>query len=1272
MRRALPAVFLLAALLPLSQLKAQHFTPGNLAVLLVTDGTSKGTTGSIVELATTATSAQSPVTNPGVNGLFFSGNATSTGYLANSNDGTLLCVTGATATASNVNTVTTRGVVTLDVNQVNNLAASYTGLSGNQTRCATTIDNTNYFIADQGGLYTNNATTPSNTSNFREIKSFGGAIYASASSVINTVSGSTLTPLPNVGTITNLTGFYLIQSGSNGTTYDILYAITASKETAGTIAKYSFDPVSGSWTANGAYITTFGGYSIAAKTVGAGTGSTAELYVSTGEGDLVSNSVLKCIDQSGWNQTINIPATAPTILYTATGNNSVKGIAFAPIGTVTTTPPTVSLSVSTNTASEAAQTQVTITATTSAAVTTAQTVTLQVTGEDNITSDYTLSGNTITIPAGQTTGTATFTVVDDHITEGLEQDVIAISAVSSGLTIGAPSSQPVNIQDNDPSPTLMRITEYMYSGNNGEFVEFTNVGSTPIDMTGWSYDDNGHTPGKVSLSVYGIVQPGESVILTETDAATFRTDWSLCSGQPVIGGNTDNLGRSDQINLYDNNNILVDRLTYGDQTFPGTIRTQDVSGYVTAAALGLDNIAGWTLSSIGDAEGSVKSTGGDIGSPGRSTQATVPYNPCATVTNAPTIAIDSVNTALSLLGPGKPSPASPFAISGTINDPNDPAAIQGLYFTIQSTDPSVPTGNITVTATSSNTAVVPQSGISFTGGVASYLLKIIPAGVGYSNITLTATNPNGSITTTYTILYAASQSASTSLVWHTGSSDASDAIGLSDTYMAIGDDQINKIFIYSRTNPGQPDTTFDYTANNALNLPDGTPGNYKQIDVEAATPSPTVSGLDYFFGSMSNSSTSFETEANRDRMFAVKITGSVEGKNIAFSSAGYSYIRSQLIAWGDANGYDFTDASASGQNPKTIDGFNIEGAVFAPDNTTLYFGFRAPLVPTANRTMAVIAPVLNFESWFQSGGTATANFGSPIQLDLGGRGIRDMIRLSNGTYVIAAGSYDGTLNPAIYTWTGNATDPAVAQPGFDLTGLNTEGLIGINNADGTLSLNQLQVITDNGSDVLYGDGTEAKDLTELNWQKFSTSVVTSPVGTPLPAVFISFTAQRESTNADLNWTTGIPGSLTSFSVQRSTDGATFTTNATVTAAIDTQTSYSYIDQNAPATKVYYRIQANERSGQTVLSTIRALDAGNSAASIQVYPNPVVNGTFTVIIPNTGLKTVSIYNSTGVLIEQTAFGDTAKDFSTAGWAKGFYLLRIILADGSTTTTKLIIP
>ena len=167
-----------------------------------------------------------------------------------------------------------------------------------------------------------------------------------------------------------------------------------------------------------------------------------------------------------------------------------------------------------------------------------------------------------------------------------------------------------------PAVANMVITEYMYSGTGGEFVEFTNIGDTPIDMTGWSYDDDSRIPGALDLSGFGIVAPWQSVIITEDDAATFIADWSL-SGVVVLGGYTNNLGRNDEINLFDATDTLVDRLTYGDEDFEGTIRTRYISGNpATPAALGENDIYQWVLSEVGDEFGSYPSANDDIGNPG--------------------------------------------------------------------------------------------------------------------------------------------------------------------------------------------------------------------------------------------------------------------------------------------------------------------------------------------------------------------------------------------------------------------------------------------------------------------------------------------------------------------------------------------------------------------------------------------------------------------------------------------------------------------------------
>ena len=161
----------------------------------------------------------------------------------------------------------------------------------------------------------------------------------------------------------------------------------------------------------------------------------------------------------------------------------------------------------------------------------------------------------------------------------------------------------------------------MYNGNGGtgEYIEFTNMGDSAVDFSGWSFDDDSRAAGTVSLSLFGVVNPGQSVILTEAAPEDFRSVWSLSANVRIVGNNSANLGRADEINLFDAGNNLVDRLTYGDQVFPGSLRAQNVSGNPTSLALlgaPYDSI-GWVAAAVGDAYGShIDINNVDIGNPG--------------------------------------------------------------------------------------------------------------------------------------------------------------------------------------------------------------------------------------------------------------------------------------------------------------------------------------------------------------------------------------------------------------------------------------------------------------------------------------------------------------------------------------------------------------------------------------------------------------------------------------------------------------------------------
>ncbi|MGD1858989.1 MAG: DUF4347 domain-containing protein [Leptolyngbyaceae cyanobacterium] len=114
---------------------------------------------------------------------------------------------------------------------------------------------------------------------------------------------------------------------------------------------------------------------------------------------------------------------------------------------------TVNLAVSANSGTEAAGTIITVTATADGAVNGDQTVDLAIAGSNITASDYDLSNPVITILNGQTTGTATFTVLDDALVEGAETATLSLSNPSAGLLLGATTSQTIAIADNDQPPT---------------------------------------------------------------------------------------------------------------------------------------------------------------------------------------------------------------------------------------------------------------------------------------------------------------------------------------------------------------------------------------------------------------------------------------------------------------------------------------------------------------------------------------------------------------------------------------------------------------------------------------------------------------------------------------------------------------------------------------------------------------------------------------------------------------------------------------------------
>ncbi|MBJ6638376.1 DUF3616 domain-containing protein [Streptomyces sp. DHE7-1] len=380
---------------------------------------------------------------------------------------------------------------------------------------------------------------------------------------------------------------------------------------------------------------------------------------------------------------------------------------------------------------------------------------------------------------------------------------------------------------------------------------------------------------------------------------------------------------------------------------------------------------------------------------------------------------------------------------------------------------------LTVTATkSSRTAVAATSDVRVTGSGGARTLSVTAHARGYADLTLKVTGLGGRTATT-TLHYAASPAVQrpADTRYLTGASDASAAVDVGGGYVVVGNDEDNTLRLYDGSASGAPVRTWDLG---------GALGADKEVDIEGAA---RVGDTVYWTGSLGNNKDGVY-KADRNTVFTTTVSGSGAATRLTFGTAGHR-LRDDLVAWDRANGdrYGFAAATADGQAPKQVDGFNVEGLEFAPGSTTTaYIGFRAPLVPPVSGGRALIVPVTNMDQVVKG---ARATVGTPIELDLGGLSVRDLRRDDKGRFLILAGSWaaDGNSDPyALYTWDGVAGHQPVKKldlPTSDAGGW--ESVVSVPDLDASGA--RVQLITDDGSADLYGDGTEAKDLTHPEWQK---------------------------------------------------------------------------------------------------------------------------------------------------------------------------------------------
>jgi hypothetical protein len=230
-----------------------------------------------------------------------------------------------------------------------------------------------------------------------------------------------------------------------------------------------------------------------------------------------------------------------------------------------------------------------------------------------------------------------------------------------------------------------------------------------------------------------------------------------------------------------------------------------------------------------------------------------------------------------------------------------------------------------------------------------------------------------------------------------------------------------------------------------------------------------------------------------------------------------------------------------------------------------------------------------------------------------------------------------------------------------------------NATDGTFTTGTNKLIattstTVSGSTVSFG-------VTASSLPNGYYTIIYSSTPITLPVTLISFTGQKQATEALLQWTAASKTGIDRFDVTRSTDGIHFDSIGVVAAVADNTYfgNYTFNDVQPAGGANYYRLRMVDRTGEVNYSGVVALQfPAVDAPSISTYPNPVQD----VLNVHFGNRSaapvqVQVYTATGRCVyafkDNSGSGTIQVPFQSLN--AGLYIVEFNI-DGVRTTRKIL--
>ena len=176
-------------------------------------------------------------------------------------------------------------------------------------------------------------------------------------------------------------------------------------------------------------------------------------------------------------------------------------------------------------------------------------------------------------------------------------------------------------------------------------------------------------------------------------------------------------------------------------------------------------------------------------------------------------------------------------------------------------------------------------------------------------------------------------------------------------------------------------------------------------------------------------------------------------------------------------------------------------------------------------------------------------------------------------------------------------------------------------------------------------------------------------GSPLPVTLTEFYGTVTAGGVDLRWVTESEVNFDHFQIENSNNGEAFRVLAQKEGkgTFSSRSDYSYFDAKASG-RTYYRLKIVDLDGSFALSKTIMVEADEQPTRVLIYPNPIVNRTFTIESndrdPSKAL--ISIVDQLGKNCWSKEFENPIQEFQLSeSIPQGIYFLKI--SKGTTLKT-----